>query len=262
MSIKTEKVCWGVGGRMIVDGVTLNAAPGRTLGLIGPNGSGKSSLLRLICGLRRVASGVVTLGESDIAKLARPAIARRVAFVEQQVETSDEVTVEDVVRLGRTPHRGPLAPWSVLDQEAVENALRHVDLADKRGQSWHTLSGGERQRAQIARALAQSPTELLLDEPTNHLDVQHQLEILHLITQLPLTCIIAIHDLNLAALFCDELAVLKEGRVVSAGSPRAVLTAAMIRDVFGVRAEIGISPFHGKPHIHFAPSLPRLSLVS
>lgn len=262
MSLATHDICWGVGNRMIVDGVSLEAAPGRTLGLIGPNGSGKSSLLRLICGLRRVASGIVTLGETDIAKLTRAEIARRVALVEQQVETSDQVKVEDVVRLGRTPHRGPLAAWNARDQEAVENALRHVDLTGKRGQSWHTLSGGERQRAQIARALAQSPSELLLDEPTNHLDVQHQLEILHLVTQLPLTSIIAIHDLNLAAMFCDELAVLKEGRVVAAGSPRAVLTAPLIRDVFGVRAEIGISPFHGRPHIHFAPAMPHLSLAS
>jgi iron complex transport system ATP-binding protein len=131
--------------------------------------------------------------------------------------------------------------------------LRHVGLAERRGQFWHTLSGGERQRAQIARALAQSPSELLLDEPTNHLDVQHQLEILQLVTQLPLTSIVALHDLNLAAMFCDELAVLMGGRVVAAGAPADVLTPRLLREVFGVQAEIGASPFHGKPHIHFAP---------
>jgi iron complex transport system ATP-binding protein len=253
MSISAENVRWGVGGKMIVDGVTLHAAPGTTLGLIGPNGSGKSSLLRLIAGLRKMASGVVTLGEMDLGAMARIDIARRIALVEQQVDTEERLTIEEVVRLGRAPHRGALDAWTQRDQQAVETALRHVDLADRRGQFWHTLSGGERQRAQIARALAQTPTELLLDEPTNHLDVQHQLEILQLVTQLPLTSIVALHDLNLAAMFCDELAVLMEGRLVAAGTPADVLTPALLRDVFGVRAEIGSSPFHGKPHIHFAP---------
>ena len=253
MSIATHDVKWGAGGRMIVDGVSLNAAPGTTLGLIGPNGSGKSSLLRLICGLRKVTAGIVTLGQSDIRRFSRRDLARRIAFVEQQVNTDDLLTIEDVVRLGRTPHNGALAAWSARDREAVENALRHANLLHLRSRYWQSLSGGEKQRAQIARALAQSPSELLLDEPTNHLDVQHQLEILQLVTHLPLTSIVALHDLNLAAMFCDELAVLQAGRVVAAGKPDTVLTPSLIRKVFGVRAEIGRSPFHGKPHIHFAP---------
>lgn len=253
MSIATHDVKWGVGGRMIVDGVTLTAAPGMTLGLIGPNGSGKSSLLRLICGLRKVAGGIVTLGEADIRRFSRRDLARRIAFVEQQASTDEALTVEDVVRLGRTPHSHALAAWSARDQEIVENALRHANLLHLRSRYWQSLSGGEKQRAQIARALAQSPSELLLDEPTNHLDVQHQLEILQLVTQLPLTSIVALHDLNLAAMFCDELAVLQAGRVVAAGSPATVLNPDLIHQVFGVRAEIGRSPFHGKPHIHFAP---------
>jgi iron complex transport system ATP-binding protein len=253
MSIATHDVKWGAGGRMIVDGVTLNAAPGTTLGLIGPNGSGKSSLLRLICGLRKVTAGIVTLGDADIRRFSRRDLARRIAFVEQQVNTDELLTIEDVVRLGRTPHNGPLAAWSARDQDAVEHALRHTNLLHLRSRYWQSLSGGEKQRSQIARALAQSPSELLLDEPTNHLDVQHQLEILQLISQLPLTSIVALHDLNLAAMFCDELAVLQAARLVAVGKPEHVLTPDLIRDVFGVRAEIGLSPFHGKPHIHFAP---------
>jgi iron complex transport system ATP-binding protein len=236
---------------MIVDGVTIVAAPGSTLGLIGPNGSGKSSLLRLICGLRRVASGVVTLGEIDIARLSRAAVARRLAFVEQLATTEAQVTALDIVRLGRTPHRGPLSPWTGADDEAVEDALHQVGLEGKRHQFWHTLSGGERQRAQIARALAQTPSELLLDEPTNHLDIQHQLEILSLVRRLPATSIVALHDINLAAMFCDAVAVLREGRVVAAGPPSAIITAPMIRDVFGVSAQVERSPHHGRPHVHF-----------
>lgn len=254
MSITTTDISWGIGGKMIVNGVSLAVAPGKTLGLIGPNGSGKSSLLKLICGLRQVAGGIVTLGEIDLRQMPRPLIARRIAFVEQQVNTEAAVTVEDVVRLGRTPHRGALAAWNARDDAAVEGALRQVGLAAKRHQSWHTLSGGEKQRAQIARALAQTPSELLLDEPTNHLDVQHQLEILHLVAHLPVTSIVALHDLNLAAMYCDEIAVLQAGRVVAAGLPSHVLTRDLIRDVFGVEAVIGSSPFHNRPHVYFAPA--------
>ena len=250
--ITTTDISWGTAGKMIVDGVTIHVAPGKTLGLLGPNGSGKSSLLRLICRLRRVASGIITLGDIDIAQMSRLNIARRVALVEQQATTEAQVTVLDVVRLGRTPHRGPLSPWTQVDDNAVESALTYVGMAPKRDQLWQTLSGGERQRAHIARALAQTPSELLLDEPTNHLDVQHQLEILSLVSRLPATSIVALHDLNLAAMFCDVVAILQRGRVVAAGTPEDVLTEPLIRQVFGVRAHIERSPHHGRQLIHFS----------
>ena len=188
-------VRWSASKRMIVDGVTLDVAPGQMLGLLGPNGSGKSSLLRLICRLRKIASGIIRLGDTDLAALPRAAIAGGSPFVEQQAATEAQVTVLDVVRLGRTPHRGPLSPWSERDGDAVSSALTQVGMDDRRDQPWHTLSGGERQRVHIARALAQTPTELLLDEPTNHLDVQHQLDILALVARLPVTAIVALHDL-------------------------------------------------------------------
>lgn len=253
MSIEAREVRWSAGGGMILDGVTLAARPGRMLGLLGPNGSGKSSLLRLLCGLRRVASGVITLDGADIAGLGRATIARRVALVEQQATTESPLTVLEVVRLGRTPHRGPLAPWSQADDRAVAAALGQVGMAARGGQPWHTLSGGERQRVHIARALAQTPGELLLDEPTNHLDIQHQLEILALVRRLPATSIVALHDLNLAAMFCDEVAVLRQGRVVGAGPPEEVLTEPLIREVFGVEARVERSPHHGRWHVQFLP---------
>ena len=251
MTISVRDVRWSASKRMIVDGITLDVAPGQMLGLLGPNGSGKSSLLRLICRLRRVASGVIRLGNADLAALPRAAIAQRIAFVEQQAGTDADVTVLDVVLLGRTPHRGPLSAWTDRDGGAVSAALIQVGMNDRRDQPWHTLSGGERQRVHIARALAQTPTELLLDEPTNHLDVQHQLDILALVARLPVTSIVALHDLNLAAMFCDRIAVLRQGQVVCAGEPHEILTATMIRDVFGVDAHVEPSPHHGRPHVHF-----------
>ncbi|MFC0407636.1 ABC transporter ATP-binding protein [Roseomonas elaeocarpi] len=253
MTLATERVRWSAGGRLIVDGVTLEATPGRTLGLLGPNGSGKSSLLHLLAGLRRVRSGVVTLDGGDLAVIPRRDVARRVALMAQGADTDTPLTLEEVVRLGRTPHRAALAGWTEADEQAVEQALRETDLLALRARRWQTLSGGERQRAQIARALAQDPRELILDEPTNHLDIRHQLEILALVRRLPVTAVVALHDLNLAAMFCDRLALMQNGRLAAAGTPEAVLTEARIEAVFGVRARVALSADHGRPQVHYLP---------
>jgi iron complex transport system ATP-binding protein len=244
-------VSFAAGDTVIVNGVSLTVERGKVLGLLGPNGSGKSSLLRLICRLRRVHSGIIRLGDDDISSLSRAALARRVAFVEQQSTTDTQLTVRDVVRLGRTPHRGLLSSWGAGDDAAVDEALSRTGMRERAGQLWQTLSGGERQRVHIARSLAQAPSELLLDEPTNHLDIQHQLDILSLISKLGITCIVALHDLNLAAMFCDRLAVLQKGEVVASGAPEEVLTEDMIGRVFGVRAHVQKSAVHGRHHIQY-----------
>lgn len=251
MSIAVDMVTFAAGNSLIVNGVSLTVEKGKVLGLLGPNGSGKSSLLRLICRLRKVKSGVIRLGGSDIASISRSDIARRIALVEQQATTDTQVTVMDVVRLGRTPHRGPLSAWSAHDDAAVSDALARVGMQGRAGQPWQTLSGGERQRVHIARALAQTPSELLLDEPTNHLDIQHQLDILGLVSKLDVTSIVALHDLNLAAMFCDSLAVLQNGEVVAAGPPEEVLTQELIERVFSVRAHVQKSSVHGRCNIQY-----------
>ena len=256
MSVAARDVRWLAEGRAIVESVSLAARPCETLGLIGPNGSGKSSLLRLLAGLRRVASGVVTLGDTEIGALPRRAVARRLAFVEQHGATEAPLTVRQVVALGRMPHRGPLEPWQDGDAAAVAAALATVGLAGWEARRWGTLSGGERQRVQIARALAQTPTELLLDEPTNHLDVRHQIDILGLVARLPLTAVVALHDLNLAAMFCDRLTVLQAGRLVALGPPEAVLTEPLIAEVFGVTVHVSRSPRHGRLRVEFLLDAP------
>ncbi|WP_078888453.1 ABC transporter ATP-binding protein [Streptomyces sclerotialus] len=196
-------------------------------------------------------SGTVTLDGRRLGDTGRRTVARRVAVVDQQAETRSALTVLDVVRLGRVPHRSAWTPASAADEEAVRTALARTGMADKAHRHWHTLSGGERRRAQIARALAQEPRELLLDEPTNHLDIRHQLDLLNLIAGLRLTSIIALHDLNLAAMYCDQLVVLKEGRVVAGGTPQEVLTETMVAGVYGVRARITRSGPEDRPHIRF-----------
>ena len=251
MSVVARNLTWGVRHKTIVADVSLSVAPGETLGLIGPNGSGKSSLLRLLAGLRRPDSGRVEINGQDIARVSRKALSRQVAFVQQSAATDSNVTVADVVRLGRTPHRSAFAGWSGADEAAVTAALSRVDMASRRTQAWQTLSGGERQRVQIARALAQSPRVMFLDEPTNHLDIHHQIEILRVVRDLDLTSIIALHDLNLAAMFCDRIVVLREGAVCACGTPRAVLTQDILRDVFRVSARIDGSAETGRPHIRY-----------
>jgi iron complex transport system ATP-binding protein len=161
-----------------------------------------------------------------------------VATVTQHGETEVDIVVRDVVRLGRTPYRTLLGGDTAEDTAAIDRAIAHVGLEEKADRAWRTLSGGERQRAHIARALAQEPRELLLDEPTNHLDIRHQLELLALVRDLPVTTVVALHDLNLAAMFCDTVIVLREGRVVAGGRPRDVLTPELIADVYGVRAVV------------------------
>lgn len=250
MSILAQNLTWGVRRRTIVTDVSLSVAPGETLGLIGPNGSGKSSLLRLLAGLRQPQSGRVEINGRDIAHVPRRALAREVAFVRQDSATDTNVTVRDVVRLGRTPHRSALSGWTAADEAAVTTALERVDMTGRCRQPWQTLSGGERQRVHIARALAQSPRVMFLDEPTNHLDIHHQIEILRLVRRLDLTSIIALHDLNLAAMFCDRILVLKDGATVAFGTPQAVLTRSLLHEVFRVEAEVSGAE---RPHIVFRP---------
>lgn len=259
MSLHAWKVSWSVGGSVggtvVVDDITLQVPPGSMLGLLGPNGSGKSSLLRLLAGLRKPSAGVVLLDGTDLADWRRRELARRIAMVEQEVSTEVDLTVAEVVALGRTPYRGRVVRgvWSGVrcdDQAAVERALEQTGLAHLAHRRWHSLSGGERQRTQIARALAQTPTELLLDEPTNHLDIAHQLDLLALVRQLPVTSVLALHDLNLAAAFCDSLLVLSSGKVVAAGAPAEVLTEDLVRRVYGVNCVITHDP-DTHPHMRF-----------
>lgn len=251
MSIIAENLSWKIGRKTIVDGVSFAAEPGKMLGLLGPNGSGKTSLLRLLAGLKQPHSGRILLENKELQSMPRQAIARRVAFVEQHAATNANLRVIDVVKLGRFPHRSMFSGWNRTDEDAVENALAQAGIAEKRAEFWQSLSGGEKQRAHIARALAQTPQELILDEPTNHLDIQHQVALLKLVSSLPLTSIMAIHDLNHAAMFCDTLIVLCKGRVVASGEPRSVLTEALLKEVFQIDARIERSPYHGRPHIHY-----------
>ncbi|MFU8882506.1 MAG: ABC transporter ATP-binding protein [Rhodobacterales bacterium] len=235
MKLETCAAGWTAGGRRIVDSVSLRIMPGETFGLVGPNGSGKSTLLRLMAGLAPRPHGAVYLDGQPITALTRRDMAQRIAFVEQMTDTSEALSVRDAVELGRTPWLSALAPFSPEDADIVEDALRAVGMHAMAEHAWSTLSGGERQRAHIARALAQRPRLLMLDEPTNHLDIHHQLSLLRLVSRLPVTVIMALHDLN-QAMVCDRLGIMDGGRLVACGPPQKVLTPHRLASIFRVRA--------------------------
>jgi iron complex transport system ATP-binding protein len=253
--ITATGLSWSVKGHRLLDNVDLEARDGRIVGLLGPNGSGKTTLLRLLAGLRRPDSGTVRYDGTSLRDLSRRTLARRLAVVEQDVSAHDNVSVRQVVELGRTPFRGRFDALTDHDQAIVDAALERANIADKQHRNWHTLSGGEKQRTQLARALAQQPREILLDEPTNHLDIRHQLELLDLLRSLGVTCVIALHDLNLAARYCDHIVVLDRGRVVVAGAPEDVLTADLIGSVYGVDVLIDREPSIGALRVtYLAPA--------
>jgi iron complex transport system ATP-binding protein len=250
--LEAENLGWTARGAPILSSINLTVAEGETLGLVGPNGSGKSTLLKLLAGIRAPSSGEVRVKGRALAAMPRREAAQMIAFLEQQAETSEAIMVRDAVELGRTPWLTPLQPWSEEDDRIVAQALADADMQGFERRSWATLSGGERQRVHLARALAQRPQMLLLDEPTNHLDVQHQLSLLGLVTTLPITTVVALHDLN-QALSCDRVGVLAGGRLVALGAPEEVLTIERVSSVFGVRASIVTDPADGTRLFRFHP---------
>jgi iron complex transport system ATP-binding protein len=253
--ITATDLSWSVKGHRLLDGIDLVAHDGKIVGLLGPNGSGKSTLIRLLAGLRRPDTGTVRYDDASLHDLSRRVLARRLAVVEQDVSAHNHISVRQVVELGRTPFRGRFDALTEHDYRIVDAALERTDVADKQHQSWHTLSGGEKQRTQLARVLAQEPREILLDEPTNHLDIRHQLELLDLLGSLDVTSVIALHDLNLAARYCDHVVILDHGQVVAAGVLESVLTPELIESVYGVTVLVDHEPATGVLRItYLAPT--------
>jgi iron complex transport system ATP-binding protein len=251
--LRVDGVRVDLGGRVIVDGAEVVAEPGQVTGLIGPNGSGKSTLLRAVYRHLRPLVGAVHVGDDDVWTLTAREVARRVAAVPQETRAEFDIVVWDMVAMGRTPHKRLLSGARLDDEAIVAEALERVGAGHLAARHFATLSGGERQRVLVARALAQQTPVLVLDEPTNHLDIRHQHELLSLVRELGLTTLTALHDLNLAAAYCDHLHVLDAGRVVARGAPHEVLTAETLRAVFGVHAEVTTHDRTGRPHLVFFP---------
>jgi ABC-type cobalamin/Fe3+-siderophores transport system ATPase subunit len=253
MRVSLEGVTVRIDGITIVDGVQLVAESGQMVGLVGPNGSGKSTMLRTIYRALRPAAGAIHLDDHDVWRLSARQSAQRSAVVAQEAPSEFDLTVSEVVTMGRTPYKRLLERDSTEDARIVADALARVEMTEFAERAYATLSGGEKQRTLVARALAQRSQVLILDEATNHLDIHAQLGLMELVRGLGVTVIAALHDLNLAASYCDTVCVLSGGRVVAAGSVDDVLTPSRLAEVFGVRAHCGTHPLTGRPLLTFSP---------
>jgi len=252
--LQADNVSVSIAGKRLIDGVSLALRPGELLAVVGPNGAGKSTLLRALSGEARIADGSVTLDGRTLKHIGPEALALRRAVLPQETRLAFSLTVEQVVSLGRLPHRGRAD--RLADRIAIGRALQAVDMAGFVHRAWPTLSGGERQRVNLARVLAQldignlseEKRYLLLDEPTAALDLKHQLALLKLLrvqVEQGIGVLAILHDLNLA-LLADRVAVLADGRLIALGAPDEVLTPAIVRQAYDVEARIIDLPDGGR----------------
>ncbi len=249
--LSLTNISWSAGDKSVLSEIDLKVHAGEFVGLIGPNGSGKSSLLRTIFRYLEADSGRIAFNGRDITTFSIRESAQQIATVLQERGSEFNLTVFDVVMMGRTPHKRIFEFDSDDDVRLAEKALAEVGLTALRTRSVASLSGGELQRTLLARALCQQSQLLLLDEPTNHLDIRYQLEIMQLIKRLGIASLAALHELNLAAMFCSRLYVLAAGKVVASGSPREVLTRELLSEVYGVCARV--QQVDGRLNILFFP---------
>ncbi len=245
-ALTIEDVSFNIGAARLVDDVSLEVAPGEMVGLLGPNGAGKSTLLRTVYRINRPSEGRVLVDGEDVWKRPSAWVARHVGAVLQDMPAEFPLTVIDIVAMGRSAHKALLEPDTGHDRRLIEAALELLQLAPFAGRPFRTLSGGERQRVLLARALVQQPGILVLDEPTNHLDIHYQLSLLRFIREIGRTVIAALHDLNLAAMFCDRLCLMDRGRVAAIGTPDEVLTPVTMRQVYGIEAHMTRHPATGR----------------
>lgn len=250
MHLQINQLNWSVTHKAILKNINMTVKHGQFVGLIGANGSGKSSLLR--CAYRRYQpdSGQVLLNQVDIYTLSAKYVAQHVAVVLQEMPAEFGFTVKEVIAMGLTPHQG-LFSNATTYQHRIDDALHKVNLTANKNQCFDLLSGGEKQRCLLARALVQQPQLLILDEPTNHLDIHYQYELLDLIASLDISVLCTLHDLNIAARYCDHLYLIDDGEIVLQGSPNQVLTEHTLQRYFSMDAIVRQQSHNDIPYIRY-----------
>ena len=249
--LKVEKLTYDIGGTRILKDITFDVEENTFVGVIGPNGSGKSTMLKSIYGVNKPSGGNIYFEGEDLLKISSKDRAKKIAVLAQESGGQFDFSVQQVVEMGRYPHKNTLENYSKHDLEIVDRVLREMKLDNYRERSFNTLSGGEKQRVLIARLLVQESKFIILDEPTNHLDIGHQIEIMNIIKKMGVTVLSAIHDMNMAAIYCDKLVIMKKGEVITQGSVEETLTSEMLKDLFNVEAEI--HDLKGRKHVIYNP---------
>ena len=250
MKINTEDLHLFYGAKEILKGISIQSKEKEFIGLIGPNGSGKSTLLKCIYRTLKPDQGAVYLDGKELSTIRVKDSARKLAVVAQQNHYNFEFTVQEIVMMGRSPHKKALERDNAGDHAIVKEALQAVGMSEFADRSFSTLSGGEQQRVILARALAQQTPCLILDEPTNHLDITHQLQMMRIVKNLDVTVLSAVHDLNIAAMFCDRIYAIQDGQIVGEGTPEELFTPGFIREIYDVEAEV-VKDSRGQMHILF-----------
>lgn len=250
--LQTAKLTWKVFDKTIIKNIDFALNQGETVAIVGPNGAGKTSLLKCLHGEYENYTGTVTLNGKPLDTIKNKDIAKKIAVVSQQSQSTFDLSVIDIVRMGLIPHKNFFDGDNQSDLEKIQFALNKVDLLAKQQQVFNTLSGGEQQRVLIAQAIVQAANILIMDEPTNHLDIYYQHQILNLVKGLNITLLITIHDLNLAAEYCDRIVLLDKGLVIADDSPEQVFTSENLKKVFKLECAIDTNPFTNKPRITFA----------
>lgn len=243
-----------LGARQVYDQFSVTLPDVGLTGIIGPNGCGKSTLLRCLAGLLTPTQGRILLRGTDTYQLSSNTRARQIAFLPQEPPSLPDMTIEGLVTKGRTPWRKPFLPLSGEDNRAISRALNATALDDLRHRRLAALSGGQRQRAWIAMALAQETEVILLDEPTSYLDLPYQIHLMHLLRDLATSegrrIVMVLHDLTLAARFCDHLLALSDGYCITSGAPSEAITPTAISKLYGLDAEVHPDPVFGSPVVY------------
>lgn len=238
MNIAIKNLSANYGNKKVLDSISLSFDCNQFTGLIGPNGSGKSTLLKCIYRVLTPTNGIINIGDKELSSFSYRESSKLIAVLTQHHISGFDLSVEDVVLMGRTPYKKITESDNEEDFKLARKAMEETGVLDMAKQPFTTLSGGEQQRVMLARSLTQNTPCLILDEPTNHLDITYQLQIMDLIKKKEMTVIAAIHDLNIAALYCDKIVALKNGKIIASGSPKEVLTPSLIDKLYHVKAEI------------------------
>ncbi|MGG7144329.1 ABC transporter ATP-binding protein [Clostridium nigeriense] len=238
MNIKAENINVVLDKFNILKGINMEVDNKEFVGIIGPNGSGKSTFLKCLYRVLKPSKGIIKLDGIDMKSISVKESSKMVGVLSQHNNYNFDFTVKDIVLMGRSPHKKFMERDNKEDYDIVNNALKNVDMLDLKDRTFQSLSGGEQQRVILARALAQNPKCLILDEPTNHLDIKYQLQLMKIVRNLNIEVIAAIHDLNIAAMYCDKIFVLKDGEIIKYGKPKNVLTKELIKDVYEVDSKI------------------------